>query len=358
MEERLAPSAPVDESDHGISRFLDQLIRTLEVEQTSRPLDSQKISGPPGGGNLAPSEVSGTAARHGKELLQHGFTIDQVVHDYGDLCQAITDLAVEKQFQIDIDEYRTLNRCLDNAMAEAVTEFSYQRDSVAARQGELALEERLGAFAHEMRNALTTAVMAFAVIKAGGVGTTGATASVLDRGLLAMKNLIDRSLSEVRVAANLPIQSRLFSLADFVAEVKFSAQLEADLRGCTFAVKGVDRELAVDADRDLLLSAVGNLLQNAFKFTKKDSEVTLTCYGAANRVMIEVGDHCGGLRSGDAEKMFLPFTQVGEDKTGLGLGLSISRKSVEANNGMLSVRNLPGTGCVFTIDLPRYAFAS
>jgi len=52
--------------------------------------------------------------------------------------------------------------------------------------------------------------------------------------------------------------------------------------------------------------------------------------------------------------MFKPFTQSAEDRTGAGLGLSISRRSVEANGGVLSVRNMPGTGCVFTIDLPRH----
>jgi signal transduction histidine kinase len=71
-----------------------------------------------------------------------------------------------------------------------------------------------------------------------------------------------------------------------------------------------------------------------------------------------VKDHCGGLPSGDAERLFLPFTQNGEDRTGLGLGLSIARRSVEANNGVLSVRDVPGTGCVFTIALPRYAVTS
>lgn len=119
-------------------------------------------------------------------------------------------------------------------------------------------------------------------------------------------------------------------------------------------VSAVDPLLAIDADRDLLLSAVGNLLQNAFKFTHAHSEVTLNAYAVADRILIDVEDHCGGLPSGDAEKMFLPFTQSGDDKSGLGLGLSISRRSVEANDGILSVRNVPGTGCVFTIDLPRH----
>jgi signal transduction histidine kinase len=100
---------------------------------------------------------------------------------------------------------------------------------------------------------------------------------------------------------------------------------------------------------------LSNLLQNAFKFTARRTEVTLTAYGSADRVRIDVADHCGGLQSGEAEAMFLPFVQTAGDKTGLGLGLSICRRSVEANGGLLSVRNHPGTGCVFTIDLPRHS---
>jgi len=65
-------------------------------------------------------------------------------------------------------------------------------------------------------------------------------------------------------------------------------------------------------------------------------------------------DHCGGLPPGAIEKIFLPFTQNGEDRSGLGLGLAICRRSVEANNGTLQVRDIPGSGCVFTIELPRH----
>jgi signal transduction histidine kinase len=145
------------------------------------------------------------------------------------------------------------------------------------------------------------------------------------------------------------------AVTDFIGEVKLSASLEAQVEECVLTVAKVDSRLAVDADRDLLFSAVGNLLQNAFKFTHHRSEVTLNAYAVADRILIEVQDHCGGLAAGDAEKMFLPFTQAGENKTGLGLGLSISRRSVEVNGGTLSVRDMPGSGCVFTIDLPRHA---
>ena len=345
----------VDELDHGITNFLDQLIKTLQVEQTSEPMRSRSVSGPSGGGNLALSEIGSTASKHGRELLLHGFTVDQVVHDYGDLCQAITDLAFEKQFPIDIDEFRTLNRCLDNGIAEAVTEFTYQRDYVVADRQSQALNIRLGEFAHEVRNLLNTAMMALSAIKEGNVGVTGATGAVLDRSLIGLKHLIDRSLAEVRVNAGVPVNNTLFSLADFIAEARLSGELAAKVCGCTLATGTVQPELAVDADRDLLLGAVGNLLQNAFKFSSDNSEVTLNSYSAADRILIEVGDRCGGLLDGDAERMFEAFTQSRQNKSGLGLGLSIARKSVEAINGTLSVRNLAGTGCVFTIDLPRHA---
>lgn len=98
------------------------------MEQSSEPMASRQISGPSGGGTNLLYEMGVTAAQHGRELLQHGFTIDQVVHDYGDLCQAITDLAFVHETSVSIDEFRTLNRCLDNAIADAVTAFSYQRD--------------------------------------------------------------------------------------------------------------------------------------------------------------------------------------------------------------------------------------
>ena len=98
-------------------------------------------------------------------------------------------------------------------------------------------------------------------------------------------------------------------------------------------------------------------MQNAFKFTEHQTEVSLNAYATADRVRIDVEDKCGGLPRGDTERLFRPFTQSGTDRSGLGLGLSIARRSVEANDGVLSVRDVPGTGCVFTIDLPRHEVA-
>jgi signal transduction histidine kinase len=170
-----------------------------------------------------------------------------------------------------------------------------------------------------------------------------------------MRSLIERSLSDVRLEAGLPAPGEVFSLRELIATVKLTAQLEAQVKGCQFTVSAVDPDLFVEGDRDLLLSAVGNLLQNAFKFTHRGSDVALRAYAVANRILIDVEDHCGGLAPGSAEAMFLPFKQMSEDRSGLGLGLSIARRSVIANHGSLSVRNLPGSGCVFTINIPRHS---
>ncbi len=325
------------------------------MEQTAEPMRSREISGPSGGGQPGMTEMGEMAATHGRELLDHGFTVDQVVHAYGDACQAITDLAFERDVQFEMDEFRTLNRCLDNAIADAVTEYMYQREVSIARTHSQAMNERLGALAHELRNHIHTATLTFSALKTGKLGLTGATAGVMDRTLVALSRLVNGAVSEVRIEAGMDIQSQLISLNSLVADVQISAALDADLHGCQFLVSPVARELAVEADRDLLSAAVGNLLQNAFRFTRRGSEVTLNAYATANRIRIDVVDNCGGLPGGDPDQLFAPFTQSRSDRRGLGLGLSIVRRSVEANHGVLRVRNLPGQGCIFTIDLPRHA---
>jgi signal transduction histidine kinase len=99
---------------------------------------------------------------------------------------------------------------------------------------------------------------------------------------------------------------------------------------------------------------VANLVQNAFKFTRSHSTVTLRVRASADRVLIDVQDECGGLPGeGDGKELFPSFEQRGADRTGLGIGLAFCRWGAEADGGRLYARNLPGTGCVFTVDLPR-----
>lgn len=342
---------------NGIPMFLDQLTRTLAAEDDGDAAGGLRISGPSGGDAAALSEMGISATVHGGELLGLGYTVDQVVHDYGDLCQAITDLAVERDAPFSVDQFRTLNRCLDNAIADAVTEFASQRDLEVARRQAEEENQRLGFLAHELRNHLHVAKLAFAALESGRLPVGGSTGAVLKRSLGSMESLIDHSLTAVREAALSPLHPRIFSLAIFLADAGRVAELYATDTGCTLRIAEVDANLAVEGNRELLLAALGNLLQNAFKFTRPSSEVALHAHTSGGWINIGVEDCCGGLPAGGADTMFKPFQQGFDDKRGLGLGLSIAQRSVEADRGQLTVQDLPGKGCVFTISLPLRTLA-
>jgi len=338
----------------GIPLFLEQLIGTLEAEYRFEFAEAEEISGHTDG-SLTTSQIGSAGSEHGRELFRHGLSVEQVVHDYGDLCQAITGLALELNAPIETAEFKTLNRCLDNVIADAVTEYFFQRELINADREAQALNQRIGSLAHELRNHISSATLALRVIKSGQAGFGGAIGGVLDRSLIGLRSVIDRSLAEVRMTPGLATLHQVISVADLFAELQLSTSLEAQSRGCKLTTLAVNAELAVVADRDLLLAAIGNLLQNAFKFTRHGTQVILAAHIDGNHVHIDVQDHCGGLGPRNHDDLFQPFTQYGTDRSGVGLGLSISRRSVEASHGTLSVRDLPGSGCIFSVRLPRHA---
>jgi signal transduction histidine kinase len=142
-------------------------------------------------------------------------------------------------------------------------------------------------------------------------------------------------------------------VAEFLEEVQVSAVMQAEGRGLHLTVSPVDLDVAIQADRQLLASAVSNLLENAFKYSRAGGHISLVARVTKDRVLLEVADECGGFPAGKAETLLRPFNRGATDGSGLGLGLSIALSATQANLGELKFRDVPGTGCVFTIDLPR-----
>jgi signal transduction histidine kinase len=330
------PPASTSELEHGVPRFLSQLVETLKWEASETPFSA--------------TAIGTSATRHGAELLRIGFTVSQVVHDYGDICQAVTELAVEQDVPITTEEFHVLNRCLDTAIADAVTE--HARITAASRLSEEL--ERLGEVTHEIRNRLNTALLAFDIVKRGTVAINGSTGAVLGRNLIGLRELVDGTLADIRMAAS-HHRPESVMVNFFLAEVAIAARLQAEYSGLTFVLDPVAPDLTASVDRQLLESALMNLLNNGFKYTRRGGTVTLRAREHDGSVRIEVEDECGGIpaTSGDP---FQPFAdRRGKDRTGLGLGLSIARKAVRAQGGDVQVRNMPGQGCVFLIDVPLSA---
>jgi signal transduction histidine kinase len=203
-----------------------------------------------------------------------------------------------------------------------------------------------------LRNLVNTAIVAFEVLKTGNVGVGGSTGTVLNRSLMGLRDLIGRSLDDVHLRHSAANGTRI-TVSEFIEEIRAAAAMEARARGITLKVVAVQEGIAIEGDRQVLGAVVGNLLQNAFKFTRPHSTVTLSVGDSADRVLIEVQDECGGLPGeGDPHEL---FEHRGAERSGMGIGLAFSRWGTEANGGRLYARNLPGRGCVFTVDLPRFA---
>jgi signal transduction histidine kinase len=222
---------------------------------------------------------------------------------------------------------------------------------VTADQRSAEETERLGHAAHELRDRLNTAILAFHTLKRGTVAINGSTGAVLGRSLMSLREVIDRSLSEVRLEAGQPRPARL-SVAAFIDEIAATGLLHSEYRDIQFILEPIDPALSIDADPQLLGSAVMNLLHNAFKNTPSGGRVVLRARAEHERLLIETEDECGGFppTKGDLFQVF--GDRRGSDRSGLGLGLSIARKAVRAHGGEISTRNMPGKGCVFIIEVP------
>lgn len=332
---RNVPTPSEPELRDGLPLFLDQIISILRAEKSAR--------------KAAHLSVSMSAGEYGAELLRLGLTVGQVVHDYGSICQSVTELADERNVEIKADEFQTFNRCLDDAIAQAVTSYEQQRDRTVGDTG----AAHLGFLAHEMRNLLATSMLTYEALTRGNVGVHGSTGRLLGTSLRRMRILIDRTLAEVRLEAGIQKAERV-SIAQLIEEIEIIATIDGKSRDIQLSVDAVPFGLAVDGDHQILASVIANLVQNAFKFTRPHGHIVVRARAQDDRVLIEVEDQCGGLPTSKEEDLFRPFEQRGVDQSGLGLGLSISLKGVHANGGEIHARNLPGGGgCIFTVDLPR-----
>jgi signal transduction histidine kinase len=293
------------------------------------------------------AEVATIAGAFGKELQHLGYTLSHVVHAYGAICQSITEVAIAKNAGITTEEFRELNRCLDTAIAGAVTVFHAElSEDVSSRE-----TEHLGFLAHELRNGLAVVNTSLRLIKKGSVGFGGSIGQVLDRALKRLQELIDRSLAEVRLRVDPEVHKQTASLHLLIAQMVAATESEVDLKNISVEID-VDPALEIDADQYLLFSAVSNLVQNAIKYTCSGGTIRIRGHAVANKTIIEIEDQCGGLSTAALGNLFKPFQRHNANRDGMGLGLPIAQRAIALNGGTIDVENLPGSGCIFRISLP------
>jgi signal transduction histidine kinase len=339
----------------GVPLFLDQLIETLELERGARicggDVDLVAAACLPN-----TERPYGSDIQHGEELSECGFSLEHVVHDYGDTCQAIMDLIIELALPIRPEEFRTLNRCLNNATAHAATAFSNRRRAIIKGQEQCGQQHSADVFKDGFRQHVQAAALSFTAIKSGQSGLTGATSKALSRSLQSMGQLLDQPLTDALAQTPQSGDQEVILIDDLLARIKNTIRNNGHYHDYKFEVYWVGDALAVHADPLQINLAITNLVDNAFKFSPPGSSVTVTAYADSDRLLVDVRDESGelGWKGNAAPLQLLRDSASLESKAAGKTGLPIARRAVEANDGKIMLRDIPGSGCVSTISLPLY----
>jgi len=300
-----------------------------------------------GGGGPRPGR-SGNAEEHGAQRLRLQFDVAEVVREYGLLHECIIELAREAAIDINLSEQELIARWINAGIAGAVGQYVKRRDLEQQRQA----SEHLGFVAHELRNPVSAAHVALQRLRGRELSAGGRAVELLDRGLRRAAGMIDNALSHAALKLGVDLKVERVALCDLLRDVELEAGIDAQSRGIALVIDASART-TIDADPRLLRSATINLVSNALKFSPAGSTVTVRARAAPDRVIIEVADACGGLPPGQIDDLFSPRVQRGENRSGFGLGLAIARQAVEAQGGRVEARDVPGCGCIFTIELPQ-----
>lgn len=311
--------------------FIDELIAALYPE--ALPL-------PPAGEN---------AVEHGAQRLNLGFNVAEVVREYGALHRCIIEIADEAKLTITSHEQTVLAKCLNAGIANAVSQYVSERDAELHRQ----MSEHLGFIAHEVRNPLSSARMAFGLLQRRELASGGRVVDLLAKTLRRTSEVVDNTLQHASLSLGVTPRAERLLLTPLLEDIVFDCMAEAQVKGIDVVVTA-PADLAVQADARLLNSAIANLLRNGLKFSHPSTIINVRARRreGADRIEIEIEDACGGLPEGRAEDLFKPLVQRGTEQSGFGLGLAIAQQAAVAHGGSLAVRDLPGHGCIFTLDLP------
>jgi len=332
----LAPeSMPAFELIDHLPQFLGEILAALREDS--------------GLSSVGPSpEDSTTAAGHGEQRLRLGFSLNSVVREYGALRTAIVDTAIDAGGEITFRELQVVFDSIITGIAHAVSEYALQRDAELLRHA----NEHFAFIAHELRNPLGSARMAFELLKRRGqIHAEGHAVGALERGLQQTAELIDQTLRVARVASGIELHRQWTTLEDVLEDAQVGAIAEAESKGVELRLT-LSKNERVNLDRRLVRSALGNLMRNGVKYTQSGGVVEVRAQVMKGRAVLEVEDCCGGLPPGKVEEAFAPFVRLDTQQSGFGLGLAIAKQAVDAHGGSIRIQNLPGKGCVFVLELP------
>ena len=294
------------------------------------------------------TEAAAQAKHHGQQRFRLGYNLDALIREYATLRDVLYQLMSSEDFHPQPSEAHALSRFLIEGIANAATQYAQERDAEVRNQA----AQHMSFLAHELRNPLQSASLRLEIVeRRGGVATLTDLARVR-RAIKEVSERLDNEISSIRLKGSSAIERQPMVLNPLLQTLADDSGPDGNGKDVQVVVEA-EPGITLDGDRRLLHSALSNLIRNAVKFSHPGSVVHVRAKTSEDRVMVEVEDACGGLPEGSVEKMFDPFVQLGNDRSGFGLGLAIAKQATELHGGGLRVHDLPGRGCAFVLDLPQ-----
>lgn len=287
-----------------------------------------------------------SARSHGRHRMRLGVDLGSLALEIALVSEVILKLYDEDGLHIACHDSQLLSRVIGQASAASVHAYVALRDKQLANQA----AQHFSFIAHEIRNPLHNARLAAMMLATGNEEIRQRSLERIERSLSQLSELVDNSLVQAQLYGEPTMNVERLDSVALAQAAREDIIAHADARGLTLTVEAQQFEL--DGDRKLLLSALTNLLKNAVKFSHEGGNVTLRVRTVEQRALFEIEDSCGGMHEDMPQRLFQPFVQASNDRSGFGLGLAIVKQAVDAHEGAVRVINRPGQGCTFVVDLP------
>jgi signal transduction histidine kinase len=300
-----------------------------------------------------------SASNYGTQIFDLGFTISQIVQSYGTICESILTVAKEHHQKFQPQDHLLMNVWLDEAIASAASGFDIAKTDKIEEEYTYKFKKiedthavQIGELVHELRRELARAILTFDILKMGKVGIQSRTSHVLEGSLHGLRKIIDLTVAQVLLKVKYELNIQNIRLAELLDETVFTLKGLADKKEIKLICQA-DHSVQFAGDRQLLDSAIENIVENAIKYSKTKGIVQVKGMKDKDRIKIEVTDECGGMPEDKIEHILEPFTRGSASEGGMGLGLSITSQALKKHGGHIFLNNIPGKGCIFTLEIPE-----
>jgi signal transduction histidine kinase len=199
--------------------------------------------------------------------------------------------------------------------------------------------------AHEIKNPLNSLSLLFELMQKKAPDELRQSLSLGKQEIQKIASIIDRFSATIKP---LRLNKQSFSLAELIGDIRRSISQEAKQKNVIISFDA-SNPLSITADKDLLGQALLNILKNSLEASQKgEISIRTAAHRKTNSITIE---DCGqGIESKDQKYIFDPFFTKKEH--GMGIGLYLTKKIIEAHGGSISLKSERGRGTTFTIQLP------